>query len=442
MQLLIQRITQVLLVAGVLPFLLHARLARAASLDYAVPDGWFYPQANGQGGIGGAGFTVTNAAGTPFWTTFVQAGGVVALGYPASQRYTAGGFTEQVFQKTVLQWDGQNVAFLNVLDVLHAAGKDGWLQAAWMTPPPASTADDAGLPWSQVVARHQGYLDASAPLKAAYFAVTDPLDRYGLPVSPVTDEGPALVVRCQRAVLQLWKQAMPWAAAGSVTVANAGDILKASGLIAASALSPSAGPGAGDFTYVALGASDAAGYGASTPAHGYVPLLSNQLAARVGNVRTIDLGIIGATTADVVSREASQLAALQPTLVTITIGPNDILNLVPPTQFNRSLDQLLTTAQSAHPSVIALANMPDFSLAPAVPDLLRPIARQFIIAYNAIIAAQARAHGVILVDLYDPSITALTTDPNLVAGDGFHPDDAGYALYDTAFWGAVAGIGG
>ena len=35
-----------------------------------------------------------------------------------------------------------------------------------------------------------------------------------------------LVVRCQRAVFQQWKQAVPWARAGDVTVANAGDIVK------------------------------------------------------------------------------------------------------------------------------------------------------------------------------------------------------------------------
>ena len=85
----------VCLAALLLP--LRPNLARAAGLavDYAVPGGHFYSQANGQGGAGDSGYAVTNAGGVPFWTTFVQAGGVGALGYPASQRYSDGGGVSQ-----------------------------------------------------------------------------------------------------------------------------------------------------------------------------------------------------------------------------------------------------------------------------------------------------------------------------------------------------------
>ncbi len=424
-----------------LAFVGPAPAQAAAAADYAISDGHFYSQANGQGGAGGSGYAVTNEGGIPFWTAFLQAGGVEALGYPASQRYSDGGFTEQVFQKTVLQWNDTSVAYLNALDVLHDAGKDAWLQAAWLTPPPSATDADTGLNWSAVVARRQAYLDASPALRAAYFAAADPLGRFGLPVSPVTEEGPALVVRCQRGVLQLWQQEEPWAAAGTVTVANAGDILKASGLLAPSALAPTAAPAAASasFTYVALGASDAAGYGASSPANGYVDRLATQLATRYGNVQTADLGIVGATTATVADQEAVRLAALHPTLVTITVGPNDIINLVPPNQFNADLDRLLTTVQASNPRVIALANMPDFSLAPAVPPFLRTAAHDLVLAYNVVIAIQARLHGALLVDLYTPSEQVLPTNPNLITSDGFHPNDAGYALYASTFWQAMKG---
>jgi lysophospholipase L1-like esterase len=417
-------------------------LAAAPGTDYAIAGGHFYTQANGQGGADGSGYAVTDAGGIPFWTAFAQAGGVAGLGYPASQRFNAGGFTEQVFQKAVLQWNGSAVADLNVLDVLHHAGKDGWLQTAWLTPPPASSNADTGLAWPAVVARHQAYLDASPALRAAYFAVPDPLARYGLPVSSVIDEGPALVVRCQRAVLQLWQQSETWAAAGTVTVANAGDILKAGGLVPSSALAPSGPPPApsAGFTYVALGASDAAGYGASTPADGYVARLGSQLGARYGAVRTVDLGRDSATTAEVADQEAPRLAALHPTLVTITVGPNDIIQFVPPNQFNADLDRLLTAVQASDPRVIAIATMPDFSLAPAVPPFLRAAAHDLILGYNAVIAVQARLHGAVLVDLYSPSEQLLKTNATLVGSDGFHPDDAGYALYATTFWQALQGV--
>jgi hypothetical protein len=43
--------------------------------------------------------------------------------------------------------------------------------------------------------------------------------------------GNHFAVRTQRTVLQLWKEDVPWAARGSVTVALAGDIVKESGLL-------------------------------------------------------------------------------------------------------------------------------------------------------------------------------------------------------------------
>ena len=186
------------------------------------------------------GYVVANDTQARFLSEFYRLGGVDALGYPVSRRFMLDGFVVQAFQKAILQWhpDTGQATFVNVLDRLHDAGQDGWLQSRRMTPPPADTSADSGLAWSDVVARHEAYLSANATLQAAYFNVDDPVARYGLPVSPVTDEGAALVVRCQRAVLQLWKQDEPWAAAGQVTVANGGDLAKEAGLIPASAAAP------------------------------------------------------------------------------------------------------------------------------------------------------------------------------------------------------------
>jgi hypothetical protein len=126
------------------------------------------------------------------------------------------------------------------MDVLHDNGKDTWLQATYQTPPSEDNSPDAFLTTAQIQARHQALLGSNAALQAAYFAVSNPLAVYGLPMTHPTSEfnGQALVVRCQRAVLQLWLFSEPWAAAGTVTVANGGDIFKASGIVPASLLAP------------------------------------------------------------------------------------------------------------------------------------------------------------------------------------------------------------
>jgi hypothetical protein len=212
-------------------------------LDFPVPHGHFYLQGNGQGGSGRQGFLVADDDNVPFNTFLDQLGGPAVTGYPISQRFLYAGRITQVFQKLVLQYHDEDgsVQVLNTLDVLHDAGDDAAL-AQQLIPPPAATAPDAGLGWSDVVARHQALLAGSPALQQAYFAVADPLTVYGLPMTAPVDEGDVLVVRTQRAVLQLWQHDEPWARAGEVTVANGGDLAKAMGLFPAAALKPEPQP--------------------------------------------------------------------------------------------------------------------------------------------------------------------------------------------------------
>jgi hypothetical protein len=213
----------------------------AGNADFPIPGGHWYSETNGFAFPTQIGYPVFDGGGIKLWSEFQRLGGVPVLGYPVSGPYLMDGFLVQAFQKAILQWrpDTGHVAFVNIFDLLHAAGKDGFLQQVRQTPPPADTAGDTGKSWAQIVAAHQALLDTNAAIKAAYFADADPLDHYGLPLTGPVDEGNVLVVRCQRAVLQQWKQAVPWAAAGQVTVANGGDIAKEAGLVPDYAAVPS-----------------------------------------------------------------------------------------------------------------------------------------------------------------------------------------------------------
>jgi hypothetical protein len=210
--------------------------------DFAIAGGWFYTQT---GGGGGRGYAVTDAGGVRFWSEFQRLGGVQAVGYPASQRFQWDGFTVQVFQRVIFQWRPEvgQVYFVNVFDRLHDLGKDAQLLNVRQTPPPRAFAD-GGLAWDAVVANHLAVLDQFPAIKAAYFAVVgDPIQANGLPVSDVTDMGNHLAVRAQRVVYQQWKQDVPWARAGQVTVALGGDITKEMGVLPdPNALQPTSPP--------------------------------------------------------------------------------------------------------------------------------------------------------------------------------------------------------
>lgn len=212
-------------------------------LDFPVPHGHFYLQGNGQGGAGRQGFLVADDDGIPFNTFLDQLGGPAVAGYPISQRFIYAGRVTQVFQKLVLQYhdDDGTVQVLNTLDLLHDAGADAALQRQ-LIPPPDSTAPDTGLAWPDIVARHQSLLAGSPALQRAYFAVPDPLTVYGLPMTTPVEEGDVVVVRTQRAALQLWEQDEPWAHAGDVTVANGGDLARGFGLFPAAGLKPDPQP--------------------------------------------------------------------------------------------------------------------------------------------------------------------------------------------------------
>lgn len=219
----------------------------AAAPDYALPNGHFYAQANGRGGVGGTGYAVVDAVenlpkfgrvDVPFDSAFRSFGGVPILGYPASRVTVFPDFPIQVCQKLVLQFQpGRGVFFLNTFDLLHDRGFDAYLDSVRSIPPPFDTSADTGLSWAQVVARHQALLNQDAPIRALYFSVADPVSQFGLPVSS-KDYGNVFVVRAQRAAFQHWKVDVGPNRANSVTIVNGGDVGKEVNLFPADSVVP------------------------------------------------------------------------------------------------------------------------------------------------------------------------------------------------------------
>jgi hypothetical protein len=193
--------------------------------------GHFYKQANGQGGAGDTGFAVTDAEGIPFWSTFQALGGPDAVGYPISGRFLWDGMVTQAFQKLIFQWNNNQVAIVNVIDLFTRYGRDDWLQVEKQVPPVADWLADRTRSWAEIVAAHQALLDRFPAIKEVYFRASDPIALYGLPQA-AADYPTVSVIRAQRAVFQQWKVNTPWAVAGQVTIANGADVAKEAGILA------------------------------------------------------------------------------------------------------------------------------------------------------------------------------------------------------------------
>ncbi len=177
--------------------------------------------------------------------------------------------------------------------------------------------------------------------------------------------------------------------------------------------------------YVAMGASDAVGIGAFPLENGYVYKIRDGLKKRAEEVILYNLGVSGKRIGFIEDTELPTAIAVQPDLVTIWAGPNDIIHGTPVEEFENSLKNVLQQLQQQTSAFIVLANVPDLTQLPRFlldPDPDVTIAR--VAAFNIAIVNQATAHNVPLVDLFSGGYAS---DWSYVSLDGFHPSNKGHA---------------
>ena len=142
---------------------------------------------------------------------------------------------------------------------------------------------------------------------------------------------------------------------------------------------------------------------------------------------TIDRGISGQTTPQMLLRFRQDVIALHPAVVHIMAGTNDIAGNTGPATLDSILGNITSMgelAEAHHIRVVIASVLPVYSY-PWQPDL-RPAAT--IRTLNALLRGLTRAHHWGYVDYY----AALTNEQGgidaVYAGDGVHPSPAGYQL--------------
>ncbi len=116
--------------------------------------------------------------------------------------------------------------------------------------------------------------------------------------------------------------------------------------------------------YVALGDSTAYGIGANGPERNYVSRLSERLRAVYAGARLVNLGVSGATAADVVEEQLGHAAALRPDLITLSIGPNDITRGREVKEYERDLETIFRTLLGETSAVLVVSLIPDLTVTP------------------------------------------------------------------------------
>lgn len=185
--------------------------------------------------------------------------------------------------------------------------------------------------------------------------------------------------------------------------------------------------------YVGLGDSTGSGVGANNDG-GYVSRLHKQLLAVCPDVKLINASRSGAKTRDVVQSQLKVLDDTRPMLITLGIGANDVTHIVAEQEFTRNYEQILDRLAQHPQATVVIMNVPDVSLAPIVPQYLRPWAHERSAKFNTLISQMVQRYpNMVVIDLYT-NLTNFTGQRENFSADGFHPSAKGYDNWASTLW--------
>ena len=182
----------------------------------------------------------------------------------------------------------------------------------------------------------------------------------------------------------------------------------------------------GELLYVAIGDSAAQGVGAWSLDASYVGRLVARLERLSGRtVRVVNLSRYGARLDDAIERQLPLLAELEPDVVTVAIGSNDM------TRFDAAaFGADITRIVAALPPHAIVADLPCFHVGERERDA--------VIA-SRMIADVVRARGLPFAPLHrvTEKRRGWGSFPEF-SWDQFHPSALGYRVWESAFAGALA----
>jgi acyl-CoA thioesterase I len=208
--------------------------------------------------------------------------------------------------------------------------------------------------------------------------------------------------------------------------------------------SPSPAPASATVTagikYVAMGASDTVGVGASDPAKGSWPAL---LAARLpaGSPPYTNVGVSGSLAVQAIAQQLPGAIAQRPNVVSVWLAVNDLNATIEPASFADALGQIVDGLVQKTSAIVFVGNVPDLRAVPVYAGVDKARLLAGIQAYNDAIGgiAARNAGRVKVVDLFTGSARLVST--GTVSTDGFHPSDEGYQLIAERFASAMRASG-
>lgn len=155
----------------------------------------------------------------------------------------------------------------------------------------------------------------------------------------------------------------------------------------------------------------------------------NQLVERVEQLELAgNPAVNGHTSLDLINHELPTLDVVQPELVSVLIGVNDVVQGVPDSQYAGNLAVILEELLSRLPAgrIVCIAT-PDYTVTPSGEAFGDPIQQSdAIVRVNAIMREACETRGIRFVPEIFEISQAARDDRSLVADDGLHPSGAQY----------------
>lgn len=184
-----------------------------------------------------------------------------------------------------------------------------------------------------------------------------------------------------------------------------------------------------EFVFIAMGDSTVEGVGASHHTRSYTGIIYSMIKERFPKAKYYNFGKFGSSTKEVIAEQLEKTIKLNPDLVTISVGANDMNNKILPKRFAKNLLIIIERLQKETNAKIVINNLPDFTDSAAISLTHRRLSRLVISRYNKEIEKVASQSDVFYIDLYKHSRVYAKHYPELIAEDKFHPSDFGYALW-------------
>jgi len=188
--------------------------------------------------------------------------------------------------------------------------------------------------------------------------------------------------------------------------------------------------------YVALGDSLTYGTGADNTSQSWPAIVAGKMSSNQTSVELMNFAVPGALSQDVIDHQLAESVKVQPDLVTLLIGINDLHNFVSLDNYSKNLTLILSELKNKTKAKIVLINLPYLGTDSL---LLPPYNLYFNYKtdnFNKVLNEVAKEFGIIPIDIHSTK-SMFGADKALYASDDFHPSAKGYGVWANLIYDAI-----